>query len=125
MPQSIDELLREGQEILVQVTKEPIAGKGARITTHVTLPGRYLVYMPGVDHVGVSRRIEDEDERARLREHRSRRCARVRAASSCAPRARDATRSEFAGRRDYLTQPLGRDQQARRGPARRRSSTAT
>ncbi len=66
--QSIDELLREGQEIMVQVAKEPIAGKGARITTHVTLPGRYLVYMPTVEHVGVSRRIEDEAERTRLRE---------------------------------------------------------
>jgi ribonuclease G len=66
--QSIDELLREGQEILVQVAKEPIAGKGARITTHITLPGRYLVYMPTVEHVGVSRRIEDEAERTRLRE---------------------------------------------------------
>ncbi len=65
---SIDELLREGQEIVVQVAKEPIAGKGARITTHVTLPGRYLVYMPTVEHVGVSRRIEDEAERTRLRE---------------------------------------------------------
>ena len=65
---SIDELLREGQEILVQVVKETIAGKGARITTHITLPGRYLVYMPSVRHVGVSRRIENEDERERLKE---------------------------------------------------------
>jgi len=65
---SIDQLLHEGQEILVQVAKEPIAGKGARITTHITLPGRYLVYMPTVEHVGVSRRIEDEGERGRLRD---------------------------------------------------------
>jgi ribonuclease G len=65
---SISDLLREGQEILVQVSKDTIAGKGARITSHVTLPGRFLVYMPTVNHVGVSRRIEDEGERARLKE---------------------------------------------------------
>jgi len=64
---SIDELLRESQEILIQVVKETISGKGARITTHVTLPGRYLVYMPSVRHVGVSRRIENEEERERLK----------------------------------------------------------
>src|SRR5258706_8603308 len=56
---SIDELLREGQELAVQVTKDMIAGKGVRITTHVTLPGRTLVYMPTIDHIGVSRRIEN------------------------------------------------------------------
>jgi ribonuclease G len=65
---SIADLLREGQEIVVQVSKESIAGKGARITTHVTLPGRFLVYMPTVNHIGVSRRIENEDERNRLKE---------------------------------------------------------
>ena len=65
---SISDLLREGQEILVQVSKDSIAGKGARITTHITLPGRFLVYMPTVNHVGVSRRIESESERARLKE---------------------------------------------------------
>jgi ribonuclease G len=65
---SISDLLREGQEILVQVTKDTIAGKGARITTHITLPGRFLVYMPTVNHIGVSRRIEDEVERTRLKE---------------------------------------------------------
>ena len=64
---SIADLLREGQEILVQVSKESIAGKGARITTHITLPGRFLVYMPTVNHVGVSRRIENEEERTRLK----------------------------------------------------------
>jgi len=66
--QSIGDLLREGQEILVQVAKEPIAKKGARITSHIALPGRYLVFMPTVDHVGVSRKIEGDKERARLRE---------------------------------------------------------
>ncbi len=65
---SIDELLREGQELVVQVTKDMIAQKGVRITTHVTLPGRTLVYMPTIDHVGVSRRIENEEERNRLRD---------------------------------------------------------
>jgi ribonuclease G len=65
---SISDLLREGQEIVVQVSKDTIAGKGARITSHVTLPGRFLVYMPTVNHVGVSRRIEDEDERNRLKD---------------------------------------------------------
>src|SRR5688500_18659839 len=65
---SIADLLREGQEIVVQVSKDTIAGKGARITSHITLPGRFLVYMPTVNHIGVSRRIEDEAERTRLKE---------------------------------------------------------
>ncbi|MDA8387404.1 MAG: Rne/Rng family ribonuclease [Nitrospiraceae bacterium] len=64
----IDELLHEGQEILVQVSKNPIGGKGARVTSYVTLPGRYLVLMPDLEHVGISRRISDEQERARLKE---------------------------------------------------------
>ena len=64
----ISDLLREGQEILVQVSKEPLGRKGARITSHIALPGRYLVYMPTVDHVGVSRKISTEDERTRLRQ---------------------------------------------------------
>ena len=64
----IEDLLQEGQELLVQVSKEPIGTKGARITSHISLPGRHVVYMPTVDHVGISRRIEDEEERERLRE---------------------------------------------------------
>ncbi|MDP8221856.1 MAG: Rne/Rng family ribonuclease [Candidatus Lernaella stagnicola] len=64
----IEDLLREGQEIMVQVAKEPIGTKGARITSHISLPGRNLVLMPYMDHVGVSRRIDDEEERARLKE---------------------------------------------------------
>ena len=64
----IEDLLQEGQEILVQVAKEPIGTKGARITSHISLPGRHLVYMPTVDHVGISRRIENEEEKTRLRE---------------------------------------------------------
>jgi len=67
-PLQIEDMLYEGQEILVQVTKEPIGSKGARVSSHISLPGRYLVLMPTVDHVGVSRRIENEKERARLRE---------------------------------------------------------
>jgi ribonuclease G len=63
----IEDLLREGQEVLVQVAKEPIGTKGARITSHISLPGRHLVYMPTVDHVGISRRIENEEEKERLR----------------------------------------------------------
>jgi ribonuclease G len=64
---TITDLLREGQEILVQIAKEPIAKKGARITSHIALPGRFLVYMPTVEHVGVSRKIESDSERVRLR----------------------------------------------------------
>jgi ribonuclease G len=63
----IEDLLREGQEILVQVAKEPLGTKGARLTSHVTLPGRFLVFMPTVDHIGVSRKIASREERARLR----------------------------------------------------------
>lgn len=64
----IQDILKEGREILVQAAKEPIGTKGARLTSFVSLPGRYLVYMPTVDHIGVSRRIEDAKERGRLRE---------------------------------------------------------
>jgi ribonuclease G len=64
---SITELLREGQEIIVQIAKEPLGQKGARITSHIALPGRFLVYMPTVDHVGVSRKIPSDDERQRLK----------------------------------------------------------
>ena len=63
----IEDLLKEGQEILVQVVKEPLGTKGARLTSHVTMPGRFLVFMPTVDHVGVSRKIDSREERARLR----------------------------------------------------------
>jgi ribonuclease G len=63
----IEEVLRKGQEILVQVSKESLGSKGARITSFISLPGRYLVYMPYARHIGVSRRITDEAERARLR----------------------------------------------------------
>jgi ribonuclease G len=64
----IQDLLREGQEVIVQVVKDPIGTKGARVTCHISLPGRHLVFMPTVDHVGISRRVENEKERRRLRE---------------------------------------------------------
>ncbi|MFL1464722.1 ribonuclease G [Marinobacter sp. HN1S83] len=60
-------LLREGQSLVVQVTKDPIGTKGARLTTQLSIPSRYLVFMPGTSHVGISQRIEDDNERARLK----------------------------------------------------------
>jgi ribonuclease G len=63
----ISDLLKEGQEILVQIAKEPIGKKGARITSHIALPGRFLVYMPTVNHTGVSRKISSDEERQRLK----------------------------------------------------------
>jgi len=67
-PVPIEDLLQEGQEIMVQVAKPPLGGKGARLTSHITLPGRHLVLMPSVNHIGISRRITDEAERQRLKE---------------------------------------------------------
>jgi ribonuclease G len=63
----ISELLKEGQELLIQIAKEPIGKKGARITSHIALPGRFLVFMPTVNHTGVSRKISSEEERQRLK----------------------------------------------------------
>src|SRR6266581_44097 len=63
----IEDLLKEGQEILVEVVKEPLGTKGARLTSHVTMAGRFLVFMPTVDHVGISRKIDSREERSRLR----------------------------------------------------------
>src|SRR4029079_1454609 len=63
----ITDMLKEGQEILVQIAKEPIGKKGARITSHIALPGRFLVYMPTVNHTGVSRKIASEEARQRLK----------------------------------------------------------
>ena len=67
-PFQIEDLLREGQDLMVQVAKEPIGSKGARVTSHISLPGRHLVLMPTVNHIGVSRRIEEKEERERLKE---------------------------------------------------------
>ncbi len=67
-PQSIEQLVKKGQEVLVQVTKEPFGTKGARLTTHISLPGRYIVLLPFDRHLGISRRISDDKERARLKD---------------------------------------------------------
>lgn len=67
IPLSIEDLLHEGQDIMVQISKEPIGNKGARVTSYISIPGRHLVFMPTVNHIGVSRRIEDPEERERLR----------------------------------------------------------
>jgi ribonuclease G len=64
---SISDLLKEGQEIIVQIAKEPLGQKGARITSHIALPGRYVVFMPTVEHMGVSRKIASDEERHRLK----------------------------------------------------------
>jgi ribonuclease G len=64
---SITELLKPGQEIIVQIAKEPLGQKGARITSHIALPGRYVVFMPSVNHLGVSRKIASDEERQRLK----------------------------------------------------------
>jgi len=69
---NICDILKQGQEIIVQIVKEPIGTKGPRVTTHITLPGRFLVLMPTVDYIGISRRIESEKERERLKELASR-----------------------------------------------------
>lgn len=66
-PESIEELLHDGQEIVVQVVKDPLGTKGARLTTNLSIPSRYMVFMPSLDGIGVSQKIEDEDERQRLR----------------------------------------------------------
>jgi len=67
-PPTISELLHDGQELVVQVVKDPLGSKGARLTTHITLPARYLVYMPYTKHIGISQKIEDDSERERLRQ---------------------------------------------------------
>lgn len=64
---SIKDLLHEGQELMVQMIKEPMGTKGARVVTQITIPGRYLVFLPNIDYIGISRRIENEDERERLK----------------------------------------------------------
>src|SRR5688572_22850694 len=63
----IEQRLHEGEEIILQVVKEPLGTKGARVSSHVSLPGRYVVFMPTVEHIGISRKITDDDERRRLK----------------------------------------------------------
>src|SRR5690606_21195713 len=67
----ITEVVKEGDQVVVQISKEPIGTKGARVTSHVSLPGRYCVYLPTVEHVGISKRIGSPRERARLRDRKS------------------------------------------------------
>src|SRR5918993_2290305 len=64
----LEKQVSRGEEILVQVAKDPLGTKGARVTSHMSLPGRYMVFMPGTKHIGISRRIEGEEERKRLKE---------------------------------------------------------
>jgi len=64
----IEEMITEGQDIMVQAAKVPLGSKGARVTTHISLPGRFIVLMPTSNHIGISRKIEDETERNRLKE---------------------------------------------------------
>ncbi len=79
----IQDSIRKGQEIIVQVTKEPISTKGPRLTAEISLPGRFLVYMPGSSRVGVSRKIEDREERSRLRKLAKGYFPRTRGVSLC------------------------------------------
>jgi ribonuclease G len=97
---NIEGLLKEDQDILVQVSKEPMGTKGARLTSHITLPGRHLVYMPTVDHIGISRRIENEKERTRLKKIMQDLCPPgegfiVRTVSESAPREKFKSEMEF------------------------------
>ncbi len=105
---NIGDLLQQGQEVLVQVVKDPLGTKGARLTTHITLPGRFLVYLPTVRQRGVSRRIADPDERARLKEiidgFESQHGWIVRTAGE------DRGTSELEADRDYLVQLWARIQ---------------
>ena len=107
----IEDLLKEGQEVLVQVVKEPLGTKGARLTSHVTMPGRFLVFMPTVDHVGVSRKIESREERGAPARHRPRipRTARLHRRRDHPDRRRRALEGRHRQRPDVLPPGLDRD----------------
>jgi ribonuclease G len=114
----IEDLVKPGQELLVQVVKDPIGLKGARVTGYLSLPGRYSVFMPSVDQVGVSRRIGSDKERKRLRkiieDHRPKGCGFI-----VRTAAEDAPDQEIRDDVDYLSRlwaELGRRQQAQKGP---------
>ena len=116
----IRDVVREGQEIIVQVTKDPIGTKGARCSSHISLPGRYVVYLPTVDHIGISKRIGSDKERARLRE----------AIEAMKPPqgglivrtvAEGLTKKRPQAGRRLPRPPLGRDREEARRRARRRS----
>jgi len=113
----IEELLKPGQEILVQIVKDPIGQKGARVTGFLSLPGRYSVFMPAVDQVGVSRRIASDVERKRLRaivnQHRPKGCGYILRTA-----AEGTSDQEIRDDVDYLArlwQEIGRREQAQRG----------
>jgi len=114
----IEDLLRPGQDVLVQVVKDPIGQKGARVTGYLSLPGRYSVFMPSVDQVGVSRRIASDKERKRLRkiveEHRPKGCGFILRTA-----AEDAADQEIRDDVDYLSrlwEELGKREKAQKGP---------
>ena len=101
---SITDLLKEGQEILVQIAKEPLGQKGARITSHIALPGRYVVYMPTLEHMGVSRKIASDEERLRLKTHSADPSRRHdRAGLSSARPAKASTEEEIAADMNFLS----------------------
>ena len=122
---AISELLKPGQEILVQIAKEPIAKKGARITSHIALPGRFLVFMPTVNHTGVSRKIESDEERQRLKRNPAQRKGRCRRRLHRPHRSRRSQRRRASRRHALPAQPLGRHQAARRVQQSRRPSSIT
>jgi ribonuclease G len=110
----IQDLIKEGQEIMVQVSKDPISTKGARVTTHITLPGRYMVFMPTVDHIGISRRIGRDRERRTLREfvnkHRPKGGGFI-VRTVCAGKPMSAIQQDM----DYLTGTWAKVQEAQKG----------
>lgn len=110
----IQDLIKEGQEIMVQVSKDPISTKGARVTTHITLPGRYMVFMPTVDHIGISRRIGRDRERRKLREfvnkHRPKGGGFI-VRTVCAGKPMSALQQDM----DYLTGTWTKIQEAQKG----------
>jgi ribonuclease G len=110
----IQDLIKEGQEIMVQVSKDPISTKGARVTTHITLPGRYMVFMPTVDHIGISRRIGRDRERRTLREfvnkHRPKGGGFI-VRTVCAGKPMSALQQDM----DYLTGTWAKVQEAQKG----------
>jgi ribonuclease G len=110
----IQDLIKEGQEIMVQVSKDPISTKGARVTTHITLPGRYMVFMPTVDHIGISRRIGRDRDRRKLREfvnkHRPKGGGFI-VRTVCAGKPMSAIQQDM----DYLTGTWAKVQEAQKG----------
>ena len=113
---SISDLLREGQEIIVQIAKEPLGQKGARITSHIALPGRFLVYMPTVDHIGVSRKIPSDEERLRLKRDSAGQPHRHSGRLHRAHGGRRPHRRRTARRHDVPLQPVARHAAEGRAP---------